>query len=329
MPHSAHSRTMPRRPVTRSAPRPPAATPRATIIILVLTALALLAAACGGSGDGSSGRGLDSGVFVVNESDSPFVPVIESTDIAVDLDRLVITLLDRNVAPTFADGATFAVRYFDPVEGGLRFREDRPAQAIAVDGETFYIATAPLDRAGQWELQVLVSLPNADRLMSARLPFIVAPVTTSPAIGDRAPRSPTLTLRDGPLATNTRDPTPDLSRYETSIVDALDQHQPFVVAFTTVGFCFGRGLCQRAVDQLKRIAATTSLIAIHAEPLVDIAPGATPVPSESGVLTDWNLESDPWIFVIDADGIITDRFEILVDDAELTAALERLANTVP
>ena len=295
-------------------------------VILALAALALFTTACGG-GNGSSG--INGDVFVVTESNAPFVPVIESTDIAVGVKRIVITLLDRNRSPSFAEGTTFAIRYFEPVEGGFRFREDQPAQVTFVGGEPFYSATAPLARAGQWELQVLVSPPNADRLASARLPFIVAPTTTAPAIGARAIPSPTLTLADGSLATITSDPTPDPSLYETSIIDALEQHQPFVVAFTTVGFCFGGDLCQHAVDQLKAIGSTANIIAIHAEPLTDIAPGATPVPSESGILTDWNLESDPWIFVINADGIITDRFEIIVDDAELAAALERVAISAP
>ena len=308
-------------------PNGPTAKQRRTAsVILALTALALVTAACGG-GNGSSGISDD--VFVVTESNAPFVPVIESTDIAVGVNRLVITLLDRNRSPSFPEGTTFVIRYFEPVEGGLRFREDQPAQSTSVGDETFYSATAPLARAGQWELQVLVSPPSDDHLASARLPFIVAPTTTAPAIGARAFPSPTLTLADGPLTTITSDPTPDPSLYETSIIDALEQRQPFVVAFTTVGFCFARDLCQHAVDQLKTIGSTANIIAIHAEPLTDIAPGAAPVPSESGVLTDWNLESDPWIFIINADGIITDRFEIVVDDAELAIALQRAISDAP
>ncbi len=49
------------------------------------------------------------------------------------------------------------------------------------------------------------------------------------------------------------------------------------------------------------------------------------MPSESDVLDDWNLQSDMWIYVVDADGKIASRFEVVVSDNDLAAALQRVA----
>ncbi len=36
---------------------------------------------------------------------------------------------------------------------------------------------------------------------------------------------------------------------------------------------------------------------------------------------DWKLLSEPWIFVVDGDGIVTSSLMLIFDDAELEAAI--------
>jgi hypothetical protein len=38
-------------------------------------------------------------------------------------------------------------------------------------------------------------------------------------------------------------------------------------------------------------------------------------------IAGWNLPSEPWVFVIDEAGVISHRFEGVMDPAELVAAL--------
>ncbi len=281
----------------------------------LLPLLALFAVACGGA----------DAPLVTTESTAPFVPVIESTELAVGEPRLVVTLLDRNAPPQFADGTTFAIRYFDPVQGGVRFREEQPLDVIRVGDETFYAAPAPFDRAGRWELQVIATPPGDNPVFGARLAFGVGTLSATPAIGAPAIDSPGDTLADTPIDELSTHPNPEPRLYETSITQALAQQRPFAVVFSTVGFCFGSGVCERAVDQLSALAADAGLLAIHVEPLTGLADPDGPFPSASGVLTDWHLENDPWIFVVDAAGIVRAKFEVVVTDAELRAALNAVA----
>ncbi len=289
---------------------------------LVMLALMLIAgfglAACGG------GESFDDSRFIASNSDAPFVPVLASSDTSIAATRLVLSLLDRNDAPTFAPGTVFTVRYLDAVENGFRFRSQVDATVVQTDDGTFYTAPASFDRTGFGAVAVVATSPAGERINSARLPIEIDTRYETPRPGDAAPASPTLTLRDSPLSEITSASQPIPALYETAISEALDAAQPFVVVFSTVGYCFGSTLCQRAVDQVARLSAQAGVLGIHSEPLT-FDDDATPIPSEAGVLRDWALQNDPWIFVVDATGTISASFEFVVSDDELLAALRAVA----
>ncbi len=275
--------------------------------------------------DGSDGPA--DAATVVLPSTAPFVPVLESSDLAVGEMRLVLSLLDRAAPPRFPPGATFTLRYFDPVTGGVRFRADHELEVIPVGSKTFYVAAAPLDRPGQWELQVIAALPNGESQLSARLPFLVAATPLTPAVGAAAPATPTLTTADLPLAQLSGDRAPDPLLYEISVAGALRRGRPFVVLFSSLETCIVRQLCERALDQIKRLASAAAVPAIHVEPFRDAdGQGAS---AAAGALGDWHLRNDPWLFVVAADGTILARFETVVRDADLAVALDAAAATAP
>ena len=271
--------------------------------------------------------GSDDGPAVILPSSAPFVPVIESSDLAVGETRIVLTLLDRDRAPTFPPETAFRVRLFEPITGEIRFRADTVTHVIPVGDRVYYSVAATLDGPGQWALEVTALFADGSSRTSARLPFLVPVEQLTPAVGSAAIPSLTLTLADGRPAEISSDPNPDATLYEVSVAQALEAGRPFVVVFTTVGFCFGRGICQRAVNQLKQLAPAAGLLAIHAEPLTNLRDSGAPLPSPSNVLTDWRLENDPWIFVVNAEGMIRARFEVVVSDAELRAAFQAAVET--
>ena len=259
------------------------------MIVVALGAMAaiaaLLALACGGGDDR----------FVLTNADAPFVPVIESTDLAVGVDRVVLRLLDRAAAPSFAAGTTFQVRYFEPVQGGLRFRADAALGVVAVGAETFYVGAAPLDIVGTWALEVravAAGAPDDAAQVSARLPFVVAATTASPAVGDQAPTTEALR-------------------------EALAAGRPALVVLTLSADCSGSALCDRALAQAERVAAAMALTVV-----------AERAPANGERESGWTLENEPWTYVVGAGGRILARFERLVTDAELQAAITQ-AITAP
>ena len=259
------------------------------MIVVALGAIAVIAAlvaiACGGGDDR----------FVLTNADAPFVPVIESTDLAVGVDRVVLRLLDRAAAPSFAAGTTFQVRYFEPVQGGLRFRSDAALEVVAVGPETFYVGAAPLDVVGTWALEVravAAGAPDDAAQVSARLPFVVAATAASPAVGDQAP-------------------TTEARR------EALAAGQPALVVLTLSDDCSGSALCDRALAQAQRLAAAMALTVV-----------AERAPANGERESAWTLENEPWTYVVGAGGRILARFERLATDAELRAAITQ-AVTAP
>lgn len=151
----------------------------------------------------------------------------------------------------------------------------------------------------------------------------------APAVGDRAPASatPTLaTVRD-PARLTTRVP-PDLELLRVSVAGALRRHWPFVVVFATPKFCTSR-LCGPAVDVVdaaRKRWQGTPVRFIHVEIYTDNIPSKGP----NRWVTQWRLPSEPWVFLVGADGRVKARFEGALSQGELEAAIQaRLGIAAP
>lgn len=163
--------------------------------------------------------------------------------------------------------------------------------------------------------------------------FDVQPDSTVIAVGDRAPASDTPTLADvdGDITRISTDDEPVETFYQTSVADALAARKPFVLAFATPKFC-QTAQCGPTLDRVKPVAAAhPDVTFINVEPyrleLVDgqlqpvlsgDPPALTAVPS----IDEWRLPHEPWVFVVDRDGIVTASFMLIFSDEELEAAVD-------
>ena len=125
------------------------------------------------------------------------------------------------------------------------------------------------------------------------------------AVGSKAKSVPT------PVATTpaaiakicTRVPVDDM--HSISLDDALTNGKPTVVSFATPKFCESR-LCGPVVDEqilvFQKVGeAKANFIHVEEFPTQDVA---KPAPA----FLAWGFRSEPWVIVIDADGIIRARF---------------------
>ena len=210
----------------------------AALIGVVVISLAL--AGCGGSEDRR----------VVTSSEAAFVPVIESSDIFVGVPRLVLTLLERDAQPEFADGASFLIRYFEPTEGGIKFHSEAELLEINVDGLRYLIADQPpFAIPGQWAIAITVELPDDTAESTPRLPFIVRGVPTGLTVGDAAPSVKTPTASDGVLERMAEVPDEARGMYEHSAVSLLESGTPFLIVWASAERCAGRIACALALEQ--------------------------------------------------------------------------------
>ena len=117
--------------------------------------------------------------------------------------------------------------------------------------------------------------------------------------------------------------------YETSEADALAAKKPFVLIFATPKFC-QTATCGPTLDRLKPIAAAhPELTFINVEPYqLTFADGSLQPVLTGGNLTPvdatnaFKLSTEPYVFVVGADGKVNASFELVFSPAEIEAAIK-------
>jgi len=162
--------------------------------------------------------------------------------------------------------------------------------------------------------------------------FEVKPTGTPVPVGDQAPASVTPTAADvgGDLRKLSSDPAPEPYFYELSVDQALAQGRPFALIFATPAFCTS-AQCGPTLDVVKGVAGDEpGFTFINVEPYkLTYADGSLqPELDANGQLEpvqsvlDYRLLSEPWIFVVDRNGVVSASFEAIISPAELTAAID-------
>ena len=145
--------------------------------------------------------------------------------------------------------------------------------------------------------------------------------TAAPAVGAKAVVSETPTLENATLEELTTSTKPDRELYERSVAEAVAEGEPFVVAFATPKYCTSRtcGPVVEVVSEVRRRHAGDGIRFIHAEIYRD----NDPTKGEAKWVEEWKLPSEPWVFVVGADGVVRERFEGTVSVRELDEAVQR------
>jgi hypothetical protein len=142
----------------------------------------------------------------------------------------------------------------------------------------------------------------------------------APAVGEAVPASDTPTLANATLEGLTTSNEPDRELYTTSIADALAAKKPFVAVFATPKYCTSR-TCGPVVEVVSEVRKQhPELTFSH----VEIYEDNDPAKGENQWVREWGLPSEPWVFVIGADGKVRERFEGTVSVRELAAAVDRI-----
>ena len=269
----------------------------------------------------------------------PLIPVPVSTELVVGPNRLLVNLIDAATnASAAADDHPIQLRLY-------YLAADAANPAVTADGT--YMATIPqlpglyranvtFDRAGQWGLEAILD-PGTASAKTGRFIFDVRQTGTSPAIGAAAPAEDTPTATDAAgIAAISTDDDPDPDFYTTSISGAVAAQEPFVVVFATPAFCRS-ATCGPTLDLVKTAAADFKdrLTFIHVEPyeltMTDghlqpvLDANNNPIPVQA--VNDWGLPTEPYVFVVDASGKVSAKFEGLVSPEELSAAFAAVARS--
>ena len=183
-----------------------------------------------------------------------------------------------------------------------------------------YAATLPFPTAGRYLLAIVADTPEG--AFKGGLAVDVRATSKSPAPGQRATSVRTPTVKDpmGAKPLCSRRPT-ICSMHDVSLDVALRSGKPTVVVFAAPAFCQTE-LCGPDVDIVEKLAQRFKGKAhfVHVEAYT----GAT-TPSDGKLapaLKAYNFDSEPWLYVIDAKGIVSDRISAAFVTSEV---LDRLA----
>jgi len=209
------------------------------------------------------------------------------------------------IAPTPADPAQGP--FVAPAD--ILLTEDRyKSKQAAVETDPFaavYAANLEFKQAGQWA--VLVATRSGAQFVGAPTQVQVKTKATDeiPDVGDRAPRVATDTLetvKGDKALLDTRMPPSDMHEDFKTVVGK----KPVALLFATPQLCESR-VCGPVADIALQLRAKygKEMEFIHQEVWTD----NNPQQGLRAPLKAFNLESEPWLFVIDKRGKVTARLE--------------------
>ena len=174
-------------------------------------------------------------------------------------------------------------------------------------------------KPGEWRAIALFRTP--DGIEGTRLPSaMVGRFGEIPKAGERPPRIHTPTEDDVADLSDIDTRVPPDQMHRVDFADALGE-KPIVLLYSTPQFCESR-VCGPVVDLTEQINDEfgEEVAFIHMEIFKGNDPSKGPRPQ----LTAFDLQTEPWLFVIDKDGTIDTRIEGAFSAEELRQAVHRV-----
>ena len=194
-----------------------------------------------------------------------------------------------------------------------------------------YSTEMAFDRPGPWQLNV--SVQDEEVAGSTVIDLEVVEDSPIPGIGDRPPLSQTKTLDEvGAVEKLTTDYNADAELYLISVADAVESPRPAVIVFASPAFCTS-ATCGPQVDTVKELKAAyqgqADFVHVEIYDLPDEIQGDLSRAQFAEAVEEWGFPSLPhwfnesWVFIINEQGTIGQRFEGYATLTELEAALKK------
>ena len=259
---------------------------------------------------------------------------LASVELAKGQNRFLFSLRDSSGAFVAAPDVEVALDFYDLDAGAEEVLFSTDARFLwAIEGiRGLYATDVEFPHAGRWGTVFHATFPDGTTKTTNGMPFDVWEETTTPAIGAPAPLIDTPTAEDvgGDLSRISSSPDPIDRFYELSLLDAIEDDKPAVISFLTPAFC-RTATCGPTMAKVKEVAAShpTDVNFVHVEPYLMWEKDGylQPMLSDEGWLQSapwterYGLPVEPYIIVIDAEGLVRAKFEGAITVEELEDAL--------
>jgi hypothetical protein len=239
---------------------------------------------------------------------------VAMSEIVVGPSRFSLALLEGG-RPVTADGVLLE---FFTVQGSEATKQGEAVATLrSIDGvKGVYTARTKFDRPGAWGVQATLTRPG-QASVSARTGFEVRPSGFAPLPGARAIMSRLPLATDTPNLADICSAQPPCAMHALGVPEALALGKPLLLAFATPGYCTSQtcapvlGEVQKVAEQ-RREQASFIHVEIYKDPRNLVVADA---------VREWGLQSEPWVFLIDREGVIRDRIDGLTTADELDGVL--------
>ncbi len=263
------------------------------------------------------------------------IPVLASSEIAQGPNRFLFSLTDPQGQLLAAPDVEVKLRFYDDEADpeAVVFEADSRFLWAIEDVRGLYASDVEFPHAGRWGTRFDATFPDG-RTETVRVDYDVQETTSTPPIGQPAPLIETPTAQDvgGDVSLISSDPKPMARLYEMSILDAIEADAPAVISFVTPAFC-QTATCGPTLEKVKAVAENHPEVNfVHVEPYLMHVQNdyLQPMLSEEGQLQSapwtvvWGLRTEPYVVVLDADGVVRAKFEGAITTEELEDALAAL-----
>lgn len=317
-----------------------------TLFLVIVAALTVAAAACGGGDDSSPSGGEETTHPVSTLIASDLLPTVISSDLAIGENRFSVGLINQG-DNSVVTGANLHLAFYEVDESGdgqLKFEMD--ADPIVIQrsythlhedgtvhvheaGETgAYVAYPDFDAAGNWGVEVSGTTADGAQMDAVRLSFNVLEEHYGIAVGDHAPESKQTILSDvDDISEIDTSQIPIPEEHDMTIADAVTSGKPTVIAFATPAFCVSQicGPVKEIFDGLYNTYKDDANF-VHVEPydVACVRNGGELFDCAVPAVNEWGLRSEPWVFIVDADGNISAMFDGIASEEEIQNAIENV-----
>lgn len=244
--------------------------------------------------------------------------VLAASELVVGRNRFAIGIIDEGNKPIINAQVTLGFYQLNGSEGTKRAEAPATFRWVEQQSKGIYTAPVEFDAPGRWGIEATVERDGQRQVI--RSGFEVKATGSAPTIGSPAIRSKTLTPADVKDLADLCSAAPPCELHATSLDQVLAAGKPTVILFATPGYCTS-ATCAPQLNVLLQAKPRHQDRAafVHVEIFKDPRNQVLADP-----VTEWKLPSEPWMFFVDRNGIVAERFDGIATVEEIDAAIAQI-----